>query len=282
MAALGDVDGDGVADVVVGAFGDDTGGSDRGATYVLRLNANGTVKSSRKIASGTNGGPTLADDDYFGRSVAAFRDMDGDGVIGLAVGATGDDTEGGRRGAVHVLRLNVGTALRDYGDAPDTGAGTGRGNYQTTTSDNGASHGIVNGLLLGAIISGETTASANSRANGDDLGIDDEDGVIFPDSDLVLTVGVQPTVTLRSTNVTGTNATLWGWVDYNADGMFDNLTERTSTVVPSGTSGGLFTLVFPVVPTGFTGTTYARFRLSTDAADERGGRGLSGHDCPAQ
>ena len=35
-------------------------GTDRGAVHVLFLNANGTVKSSVKIASGTSGGPTLA------------------------------------------------------------------------------------------------------------------------------------------------------------------------------------------------------------------------------
>ena len=29
--------------------------------HVLLLNANGTVKSSQKIASGTGGGPTLAE-----------------------------------------------------------------------------------------------------------------------------------------------------------------------------------------------------------------------------
>ena len=70
--------------------------SNRGAVYVLLLNANGTVKSSVKIASGTNGGPTLADYDYFGSSVASLGDLDGDGVTELAVGAFNDDTDGCR------------------------------------------------------------------------------------------------------------------------------------------------------------------------------------------
>ena len=75
--------------------------------YVLLLNANGTVKSSVKIASGTNGGPTLASGDYFGRCVASLGDLDGDGVTDLAVGAYGDDTGGYNRGAVHLLLLNA-------------------------------------------------------------------------------------------------------------------------------------------------------------------------------
>src|SRR5204862_711830 len=39
-------------------------------------------------------------------------------------------------------------ASRDFGDAPDTGTGTGTGNYQTTAADGGASHIIVANLRL--------------------------------------------------------------------------------------------------------------------------------------
>ena len=54
---------------------------------MLFMNANGTVKSSQKIASGMGGGPVLADGDLFGRSVESLGDLDGDGVTDLAVGA---------------------------------------------------------------------------------------------------------------------------------------------------------------------------------------------------
>ena len=66
VASLGDLDGDGVTDLAVGASKDDTGGYIDGAVYVLFMNANGTVKSSQKIASGIGGGPTLASGDRFG------------------------------------------------------------------------------------------------------------------------------------------------------------------------------------------------------------------------
>ncbi len=124
------------------------------------------------------------------------------------------------------------------------------------------------GCSWGARVDGEVNATVNSRADGDDITTspDDEDGVANPQSDLVLTVGTQPTVTLRATNTTGANATLSGWIDFNADGMFDNTTERAQATVFAGTNNGVFTRVFPLVPLGFTGTTYARFRLSTDAA----------------
>ena len=40
------------------------------------------------------GGPTLANSDYFGSSVASLGDLDGDGVSDLAVGAIYDDAGG--------------------------------------------------------------------------------------------------------------------------------------------------------------------------------------------
>src|SRR5206468_251227 len=97
-ATLGDLDGDGVTDLAVGAFGDDTGGNARGAVHVLLMNTtNGTVKSTTNIASGLGGAPPLADGDYFGISVASLGDLDGDGVTDLAVGAYSDDTGGSNR-----------------------------------------------------------------------------------------------------------------------------------------------------------------------------------------
>jgi hypothetical protein len=73
---------------------------------VLFLNANGTVKASQKLAHNTGGGPNLANGDNFGTSIASLGDLDGDGVLDLAVGAEVDDTGGTNRGAVHVLFLS--------------------------------------------------------------------------------------------------------------------------------------------------------------------------------
>ena len=58
--------------------------------------------------------------------------------------------------------------------------------------------------------------------------------LINPAADLVLTIGAQPTVNVRVTNTTGAAATLYGWIDYNANGVFDNATERASVAVPDG------------------------------------------------
>ena len=276
LQGVGDVDGDGVRDLAIGANGDDAGGAqgtDRGAFYIAFMNTNGTVNRTVRVTSGVNGGPTLANVDTFARSIAAIGDLDGDGIGDLAVGADFDDTGGSNRGAVYVLFSNAAKVL-DYGDAPDTTAGTGSGNYQTLRANGGPTH-VINltetSLFLGAGVDGESDAIANNAANGDDRlqapARDDEDGVIDPLNDLKWTVGTAPKVRLRATNSTLTAATLYGWIDINRDGVFDNATERTSVTVPTSTNNGIFTLTFPTIPLIATsGRTYARFRLGTDAA----------------
>ena len=124
VTSLGDLDGDGVTDLAVGAYLDDTGGTDRGAIYVLFMNTDGTARSFQKIAHNTGGGPTLTNIDYFGRAASSLGDLDGDGLPDLAVGASGDDTGGTDRGAVYVLFLHSnGTVKSLQKIASDTGGG---------------------------------------------------------------------------------------------------------------------------------------------------------------
>ena len=107
VANIGDLDGDGVNDLAVGADGDDGGSTDRGAVHILYMNTDGSVDSTVEINDSTTNGPTLADDDAFGRSVANIGDLDGDGVNDLAVGANLDDDGSTDRGAVHIIFMNT-------------------------------------------------------------------------------------------------------------------------------------------------------------------------------
>lgn len=128
LAGIGDLDGDGVGDLAVGANYDDDGGTNRGALYILLLNPDGTVKRTSKISSTQGGftGPLRANDE-FGRSVASLGDLDGDGVIDLAVGAPTDGTGGTRRGAIWILFLRTdGTVKRHVKIASGMGGFTGR------------------------------------------------------------------------------------------------------------------------------------------------------------
>jgi len=121
VAAIGDVDGDGVGDLAAGVPDDDDGGTNRGAVWILFLRSDGTVRSQQKI-SDTQGGfaGVLDNSDHFGRGVAALGDHDGDGVPDIAVGAYGDDDGGADRGAVWLLHLNHDGTTNDFIKISDT------------------------------------------------------------------------------------------------------------------------------------------------------------------
>ena len=101
LANIGDLDGDGVQDLLVGAPGESnsyynatsnsmgTPELKSGAVYVLFMTLNGTVRDSLRIGGSFNGGPRVYEEDAFGYSVSALGDVDGDGVQDVAVGAPG-------------------------------------------------------------------------------------------------------------------------------------------------------------------------------------------------
>ena len=217
--------------------------------------------------------------------------------LGIDERAIGSATDG----EVEDYPVSVAVPLYDYGDAPDTGTGTGMGNYQTTESDSGPAHMVIKDpldllhLSLGNTVDGDEGSLQNNNADADDvdtrdvdllstvlddagLGLDDEDGVSsFPPLSTTAGQSYSVSVTVRN-NIPLLNAFLVGYIDFNRDGDFDDPGERSATVtVPSDlltiTSNSLtldttgapraFDVNF-TIPAGVTpGDTYARFRLGS-------------------
>jgi len=196
VGSLGDFDGDGVPDMVVGNFGDDDGGSDRGAVWVVLLNTDGTVKSHQKISS-TEGGFTGALDDFdlFGRSVTSLGDLDGDGVVDLAVGAARDDDGGSNRGAVWLLFLNADGTVKSHEKISSTQGGF------TGALDDGDDFGEDVAFLGDLSSNGGFGALAVNAWKDDDGGLDH--GAVWilfipePDPTLLLVFGIGGLIVLH-------------------------------------------------------------------------------------
>lgn len=140
----------------------------------------------------------------------------------------------------------------DFGDAPAS--------YPTKLVNNGARHAIAPGgplLFLGAVSpDGETDAHPDAVAMGDNSAdTNDEDGVMLP---AFLNSGQTQAV---SVVVTGSNGVLQAWVDWNADGDWNDAGEQvfTNQLVSAGTND----LILPVPVLSVGGPSFARFRLST-------------------
>ncbi len=123
VAGLGDLDGDLVPDLAVGAPSDDDGGSNRGAVWILFLNDDGTVKAHQKISSAA-GGFLGAIDGSFGSGLGRLGDVDGDEVPDLAVGELGTPSPfGGASARVWLLYLDASGTVKSHLEIPDPDGG---------------------------------------------------------------------------------------------------------------------------------------------------------------
>lgn len=129
---IGDLNKDGVEDIVVSNHFDGTVNTRAGCIWVLFLNSNGTVKAHQKITTGVGGfTPTLQSDDRFGVGLENIGDFDGDGVVDIAVGAQEDKDGGSSKGAFYILYLNSNGTVKSYSKISST-----QGNFTGSVATN--------------------------------------------------------------------------------------------------------------------------------------------------
>ncbi|WP_139177858.1 GEVED domain-containing protein [Ruania alba] len=128
------------------------------------------------------------------------------------------------------------TFPRDFGDAPDTYGTTGADAAQhiLTSLDETTS---TTPLMLGEIVDGEDDGSPGTAADGDGA---DEDGL----SGGTELDAAAPSVSVTVTNISAEAATVAGWLDLNADGVFE-AGERATATVPAESGTTTVDLTFP-------------------------------------
>jgi hypothetical protein len=160
VSAAGDVNGDGVDDVIIGAyFASPNGQSVAGESYVVfggpGVGAGGSLDlaslngANGFVLNGINGG------DFSGGSVSSAGDVNGDGVGDVIIGAGSADPNG---------QPQAGESYVVFG-----GPGVGAGGSLDLSSLNGANGFVLNGIN-GGDFSGGSVSSAGD-VNGD--GVDD-------------------------------------------------------------------------------------------------------------
>jgi len=180
VAGAGDVDGDGYADVIVGADFYDAGIVDAGAAFVFLGSATGVAD-----AGGAAAATTLESDDaqsLFGRSVASAGDVNGDGHSDVIVGAPGyADHDQGRAfvflGSASGIADAISTAAHAQIEPQGAGARLGASVASAGDVDGDGYADVILGaegedsayVFLGSAtgIAGGTTATADTRLQGD-------------------------------------------------------------------------------------------------------------------
>ncbi|MCB9794278.1 MAG: FG-GAP repeat protein [Alphaproteobacteria bacterium] len=155
VAGGGDLDGDGDDDLLIGAVGQDEGGSNSGTVYYV-LNPSGPTdlldSATRLLGE--------AENDRAGSAVVSAGDALGDGFPAVAVGAIGESSAGASAGAVYLITGSASGAV-SLADAETKWTGAAAGDQLGAALASADFNGDgVNDVLAGAPGAGSNDAGA--------------------------------------------------------------------------------------------------------------------------
>ena len=180
VSGAGDVNGDGYADLIVGANADDNNGNASGSARVFS-GVDGSVLYTFDGDFSTDLVPSFGDS--FGSAVSGAGDLNGDGFADLIVGAPNDDPNGQNSGSVRVFSGFDGSVLYNFdGDSfTDFLNGDRFGTSVSGTGDvngDGVPDFVVGALDGGANGGGYVRLFVSQITGGILLGDCNQDGVV--------------------------------------------------------------------------------------------------------
>jgi hypothetical protein len=162
VSGAGDVNGDGYADVIVGASSYDAGQADEGAAFVFLGSASGIADGNPSTAHAQLESDQV--DGYLGNSAAGAGDVNGDGYADVIVGAWGYDAGENLEGAAFVF---LGSASGVSDGNPFTAHAQFESDQAIARLGNSvAGAGDVNGDGYADVIVGAYTYSAGQTQEG--------------------------------------------------------------------------------------------------------------------